>query len=466
MSKVVLIYPPMVFGKKRGFGFPPLGSLYLASFLKEKGIDVKVIDAFIEGYTLEELKNEILKENPDIVGFSSMSCQVNQVLDIAKELKKTNPSIKIVVGGPHISSTKDELFNFTRDVDFLIYGEGEKAMHGFIEALEKGLPFEDVSGLIYRKEGKIMVNNPPQPIGDLDNLPFPDLSLVNLKKYDSYYARSLPLTSIMASRGCPFNCTFCDAYATHGKRLRLRSPGNIVEELERNYKEYDIKQVMIKDSTFTVNKRWVYEVCSEIKDRNLKINWTCNTRVDMVNEDILRAMKDAGCYMVFFGIESGSQKVLDKLNKGITIEQIKRGVSLCKKAGLETVGYFMIGSPGETEEDAKKTLEMAKKLKLDLATFGVTVAYPGTGIHKWAVENNALQNKAWYMNKDRKISKSIRESSGNLNLKDFPPEKQSELVKRINRSFYFRPSFILKQLFKLKRKENIKRAIKSVKELL
>jgi len=466
MAKVVLIYPPMAFGKKRGFGFPPLGILYIATFLKKKGIDVKVIDSFIEGYTLEELEREILKEDPNIVGFSAMTCQVNAVLDIAKKLKKTKPSLKIIIGGPHISSTKGELFDFTKDIDFLFYGEGERAMYSLVEALEKNLPFENIEGIIHKKDGKTIINKQPAPIENLDDLPFPDLSLVNIKKYDSYYAKSLPLTSIIASRGCPFNCTFCDAYATHGKRLRLRSPKNIVDELEKNCKEHNIKQVMIKDSTFTVNKRWVYEICCEIKNRNLKINWTCNTRVDMVDEDILRTMKGSGCYMIFFGIESGSQKVLDMLHKGITIEQIKKAVKLCEDAGLEAVGYFMIGNPDETEEDAKETIRLAKELKLGMATFGSTIAYPGTEIYKWAIENQALTDRHWYMRKDMKVSHTIRDADGNLGLNGLSKEKQEELIKKANRSFYFRLQFIIKQVLKLRKKHDLKRSIKSIRELL
>lgn len=443
-----------------------MGILYIATFLKKKNVDVKVIDSFIEGHTLKELTEKILKEEPDIVGFSIMTCQVNAFLEIAKELKKMDPSLRICCGGSHIGSTREELFKFTKDIDFLFYGEGEYTFYKFIKAFKKNLSFEEIDGLIYKKDKEVIINKPPKPIQNLDDLPFPDLNLVDIKKYDSYYAKSLPLTSIMASRGCPFNCTFCDAYATHGKTLRLRPPKNIVDEIEHNHKKHKIKQVMIKDSTFTVNKKWVYEICSDIKKRGLKINWTCNTRVDMVDEELLKTMKDSGCHMVMFGIESGSQKILDMLHKGITIEQIRRSISLCKKVGIETTGYFMIGNPGETEEDAHKTLKLAKELDLDLATFGVTVAYPGTELYDWALENNALPDRFWYMKKDMKISNSIREMDGNLHLINLSPEKQAELIKKANRSFYLRPSFIFKQLTKLKRISDLKRAIKSVKELL
>ena len=417
--KIVLIYPPIVFGQKRGFGWPPLGILYIATFLQKKGIDVKVLDSFIVGHTLEELREVILKENPDVVGFSAMTCQVNVILDIAEELKKYRPFVKIVVGGPHISSTKEELFKFSGNIDFLFYGEAEKTFYKFINALGGNESFEEIEGIIYKQNGRTIINNPPQPTQDLDTLPFPNLGLLDIYKYDSYYAKSLPLTSLLASRGCPYHCTFCDAYATHGRIVRFRSSKNVVDEMEHNYKKYAIKQFTIKDSTFTVNKNWVYEICSDIEKRGLKINWTCNTRVDLVDEALLMAMKKSGCYMILFGIESGSQKVLDMMKKGITIEQIKKAISLCKKTGIERVGYFIIGNPGETEEDVLKTINLIKELDFDLVDVGRMVAYPGTEIYQWGLENKALPDRFWYMKKDIKISKSIREVNGNLNLKNF-----------------------------------------------
>ncbi len=464
MMKIVLVYPPIVFGEKRGFGFPPLGVLYLATFLEKRRIDVKVIDSFIEGHTLGELTEAIQKENPDVVCFSAMTCQIRNVLAVAEELKRINPSLKIVIGGSHISSTKEEVFNFSENVDFLIYGEGENSLYNLVNALEKNLSVGDIDGLIYKKNEGVRVNKPPELIRNLDELPFPNLDFIDIKKYDSYYARSLPLTSLIASRGCPFNCTFCDAYATHGKILRFRTPKNIVDEMEYDYRKYKIKQFMIKDSTFTVNKKWIYDICSEIKNRNLKIDWTCNTRVDMVDESLLKIMKKSGCYMIMFGIESGSQKVLDMLRKGITIQQIRDTIYLRKKAGLETTGYFMVGNPGETEEDAQKTVRFSKELGLDMATFGVTVAYPGTELYDWAVENKVI-NRFWYMG-NIKVSKSIREMDGNLNLDGFCPERQLSIVKKANREFYLRPSFVLKNILKIRNFYSVKRNLKSIKELL
>lgn len=465
MAKVILIYPPMTFGKRRGFGFPPLGILYVAASLKKEGIDVKVVDSFMEGHTLDELKELIIDEKPDIVGFSAMSCQAIAVLAIAGELKKELPFIKIAVGGPHISSTKDELFKFSNDIDFLFYGEGEEVFPKFVKAIESGQTLNEISGLIYKNGSEVKINNPPEAIKDLNNLAFPDFGMVDINKYDSYYARSLPLASLMASRGCPFRCTFCDAYATHGRLLRFRSPKNIVDEIEHNYKRYKIRQIVFKDSTFTVNSGWVFEICQEIKKRHLKIEWCCNTRVDLVEDKMLKAMRDSGCYMIMFGIESGSQRILDALRKGITIEQVKRGVSLCKNNNILTMGYFIVGSPGEDENDARKTMELSKEIGLNFATFGVTVAYPGTEFYSWGVDNDALTDRFWYMEGEENVFDGIRETRGNLNLANFPPYRQAQVAKEANKAFYFRPCIIFKSIFRLRKIKDILRAAKAFKEL-
>lgn len=465
MAKVILIYPPMTFGKRRGFGFPPLGILYVAASLKKEGIDVKVVDSFMEGHTLDELKELIIDEKPDIVGFSAMSCQAISVLAIAGKLKKELPSIKIAVGGPHISSTKDELFKFSNDIDFLFYGAGEEVFPEFVKALRNGQALNEINGLIYKNGSGVKINNPLEAIKDLDDLAFPDFGMVDINSYDSYYARSLPLASLMASRGCPFRCTFCDAYATHGRFLRYRSPENIVDEIEYNYKKYRIRQIMFKDSTFTVNSGWVIEICREIKKRHLKIEWSCNTRVDLVDNKILKAMRNSGCYMIMFGIESGSQRILDALRKGITVEQIKRGVSLCKKNNILTMGYFIVGSPGEDENDACKTIKLSKAIGLNFATFGVTTAYPGTEFYSWGIANNALTDRFWYMAAEENVFDSIRETRGNLNLVDFPPDRQAQVAKEANKAFYFRPSIIFQNIFRMRKIKDMRRLVKAFKEL-
>lgn len=462
---VLIIYPPIELGKKVKFGFPPLGALYLASFLEVKGINVKIVDCEIKGYSLKQIVNLVKKEKPFLFCMSIMTPQVISCLKIAAAIKK-NCNTNIVVGGSHISSTIGELFQFTNSIDFLVYREGEYTIFELYVALKNKSNLNKVYGLIYRKNKKIIINRPRELISNLDDLPFPNLKLVDIKDYDSYYAKSLPLTSMMCSRGCPYNCSFCDQYATHGRKLRLRSVKNVVDEIEKNYYESEIKQIVFKDSTFTINKKWVRELCGEIKKRRLKINWTCNTRADHIDEKTLEEMKAAGCYMVLLGIESGSQEVLNNINKNIKLKQIEDAVKLCKKHKMKVTGSFMVGNPGDTKQTVLESIKFSKSLDLDLVTFGVTIAYPNTELFKWAVKNNVLTDKTWYMKEGSNIAMGLRNILGNLNLKRFPISEQTKMVKKANREFYLRPKYIFKKTLEISNLTEFKRTLRSAKELL
>jgi len=462
---VLFVYPPTKLGKKIKFGFPPLGILYLASFLESKYVRVRVVDCEIKGCSLKQIVNLVKAERPFLLCMSIMTPQVISSIKIANAVKK-NCDTKIVVGGPHISSTIGEIFRFTESVDFLIYKEGEYSLFELYETLKKKGSLSKIDGLIYKKGKKVIINRSREPILDLDSLPIPDLRLVNLKDYNSSYAKSLPLTSIMCSRGCPFNCSFCDQYATHGKKLRLRSAKNIADEIEKNYYEFGVKQIMFKDSTFTLDRKWVKELCDEIKRRKLKINWTCNTRVDCLDEETVKCLKDAGCYMVNFGVESASQKVLNNINKNIKISQIVDAVKLCKKHKLQVTGYFMVGNPGENRQAVLKSIRMTKSLDFDLITFGATIAYPNTDLFRWAVENNAITDKYWYMKESSTESSGGRSVLGNLNLRDLPVNEQIKLVKKAHREFYLRPRYILKKLMSINNVEELRRVLKSAREIL
>ena len=465
VGDAVFIYPPIKFGVKESFTYPPMGIIYIATYAKKMGLTVKFIDSLIEGGTMEEIAQSIIRENPKFVCFSIMTCQVHTAMKLAARIKEVNKDIKIIFGGSHIASTKDELFQFTKDVDYLMYGEAEKSFYELYNAkTEEDL--SKISGLIYRS-GDSIKTNPNVPIQNLDELPFPDLSLTKLHAYNGYYVKSLPVATIMGTRGCPFRCTFCDQFATMGREFRFRSPKNIVDELEYNNKTFGVRDFVFKDSTFTCKKDWVYAICKEIIDRGLKINWSCNTRVSMVDAPLLKAMKDAGCYMIAFGIEAGTQHVLNMMKKGTTVEQAYKTTSLCREAGIETTGYFMIGNPGEKEEDALKTIELAKEIDLDYATFGVTIAYPNTEIYFWALENNCLSDRQWYMKEtDTDIVGTREINGGAMGRPDFPLERQLDLCKKANKEFYFRPSYIIKKISKIRSFSDFTRNLRAAAEII
>lgn len=455
--KVTLILTPTRPGERRKFTAPPLGILCLGSYLKEIGHDVTLIDADVEGYTLENLAKKIVSENADLIGITVMTSFAANVLNICKKIKKMNPDSKIVLGGVHVTASGSEMMEYSPYVDYLVVGEGEYTTMELLNALANKSDLKNIRGLIYRDtNGQIIKNEPRPPIPDIDSLPMPMLDLIenlNFKNYNAIHAGGKKIVNILGSRGCPFNCTFCGAYLVHGRRVRYRSPKKIVDEIEYNQKKFGIDYVAFKDSTFTLNHQWVKEICDEIIKRGLKMGFCVNARVDTVNEEILKILKKAGCETIGFGIESGSQRILDKLKKGTTLEQIKKAVDLVSEMDFFTTSSFMFGNPSETKEDVKKTYELAKSSKLMTVGFCPLTAFPGTEIYVDALKDGTLKNSKWYLkrNPDPYAEDEflpVGYYDGVLTFTDFSTEEE---MKKAYYKFYFRPGyifFIFKKLIK------------------
>jgi radical SAM superfamily enzyme YgiQ (UPF0313 family) len=440
--------------------------LYLASYLQSQGIEVQVVDSAVKGHSLSEILTIIRDVNPSLLCMSIMTPQALPCLKISEALRARNEQTKIVVGGPHISSTFDELLQVTDAIDFAVYQEGELTLHELCRTVADRGVLADIAGLIYRADGEVIVNPPRGHIQDLDRLPFPDLAMVDVEDYDSYYARTLPLTSMITSRGCPYSCSFCDQYATHGRKLRLRGVANVVDEIAHNRDRFGISQIVFKDSTFTVNRAWVQELCGEIIARKIAIDWVCNTRADLVDKETIEIMKKAGCYMIQMGIESGSQEILKNIDKQLEIDDVIRAVNQCKRAGIEICGYFMIGNPGETRDTALETIRFARSLELDYALFSMTIAYPNTEVYRWAVEHGALTDPQWYLRPTGRASRGVRSLLGNVDLEGLPVSEQLRMVKRADRAFYLRPSYILRRMASMRSWAQLRRTLVSVREVV
>jgi radical SAM superfamily enzyme YgiQ (UPF0313 family) len=296
----------------------------------------------------------------------------------------------------------------------------------------------------------------------LDALPFPDLSEVTLENYHCAYTPTQTFMTMMTTRGCPFKCNYCDAPVTMGKKLRKRSAANIVDEILLNQEKYGIQTVTFKDSTFTANKKHVHDMCDEVLRRGLRFHWSCNTRVELVNDELLAKMRAAGCYQIFYGIESGDQEVLDNFLKGTTLAQAEEAVHLTKKNKMKVTGYFMFGNFGETPEKAQKTIDFAKKLDLDFATFGIAQAYPNTGLYHRGLKEGVL-DKDWYM---KNSTGGLVCTNGYLNLPNFTPAQQEKMLKKAINTFYFSPKYMLKTLFSIDSLEDIKRVIRGASDVL
>jgi len=406
--KVLLIYPKT---EKQApvDPRPPLGLAYIASSLELDGHDVMIEDMYSMRTTMDQLTSNAKKFNPDIVGISAITPYITSANEIAKQIKE-HFDVPIIVGGPHPSSLPENTLRDYPSFDIAVRGEGEETMRELVNSLEGESKLSHVKGITYR-EGKIVSNPDRSLIENIDDIPFPAWHLLKMDSYFRLTARVLTDKngfSIITSRGCPGRCKFCDSHVVWTRRYRARSPTNVVDEIEQLYDKYDVGFMMFWDDTFIVDKRRAIEICNQIIGRGIDIKWECLGRVNLVNKEVLAKMKEAGCNTIYYGIESGSQEVLDYINKGITLEQAKNAIKITKKAGIRTSAYFMIGFPSETEEDIRKTIEFNKRLPLDEHdTFSILTPFPGTELHKIMKDEGLLLNEDWDMYYNRRADEVL-----------------------------------------------------------
>jgi len=447
--KVLLVNPPSeneilscnpeIIKSERGYD-PPLGLLYLAGYLKQySNYELKIIDAQVEKLNYSQLKEKVEEFNPDVVGITAMTFTLLDVIKTAETVKEAHPGIKIVVGGPHVQIYAEETVNL-KNIDFVVLGEGEKI---FLELLKNINNFEvlkNTPGLVFKNNGKIINTGRPEYFTDLDSLPFPPREMLPYKKYSSLLAKEKIITTMFTSRGCPFACNFCDRPAM-GKNFRARSAKNVVDEIEECLK-LNIKEIFIYDDTFTVNRQRVVDVCNEIINRNLNFTWDIRARVNTVDEELLCLLKKAGCIRIHFGVEAGTEKILKVLNKNISLEQVLTAFRLSKKIGIQTLAYFMIGSPTETEEDVLQTIKFMNKLDPDFVQITLLTPFPGTKIYQWALDQKVFPTDYW------------REFAANPTLgfktkywtKELSKEDLERLLVVAYKKFYIRPSYIIKRI--------------------
>ncbi len=438
--RVLLVVPPNdnLLKKILGVGGPPLGIGYLGAYLKRGGHEVKLIDSLIEDYTYEVLKEKIKEFEPHIVGISVLTATVYKGYSLAQLVKEIDSNIKTVIGGPHVTFLPEETLRECPYLDFVVIGEGEETLLELTNELSKSEPqLENVKGIAWRRSNGEIVTNPPRPlIEDLDSIPFPAYELLPMDKYR--IGKKLRIGTMITSRGCPFGCIFCSSSELFGKRWRGRSPENVVDEMELLVKKYGINDIEMLDDTFTLNRPRAIKIAELIKKRHLNhISWSCSSRVDTFDVNLATALREAGCYRVYMGIESGSQKSLDTINKGITVEKAKSAVNIARTAGLEVIGSFIIGIPGETKKDIIETIKLARKLRIAYAQFTILTPYPGTSIFDYATKHNLLITKDW---SNYGIVDSV------MKVPNFTSKELTKYVRKAYISFYLNPHFWWEQI--------------------
>lgn len=439
---ILLINPPRSSIKQGNIwktinrSLPSLGLAYIAAYLEKIGEKVLILDIDAEGINFDELYQKLKDSSVRYVGITATTVQVNSALYIAGKIKGFDPSIKIIFGGPHPHIFTEEILALP-EIDFVVRGEGEET----VGELLQGRPQEDIAGLSYKKGSKIMHNKPRPPIANLDSLPFPARHLLPMKKYrpSAGRYRRLPAASMIATRGCPGKCTFCYTDIL-GPVIRFRSANNILEEIKLLKKDYGIMEISFYDDTFTANKSMVSQLCEMMLSENIDLSWSCLSRVDCVDDNILKIMKRSGCHMISYGVESADEDILKNINKKISLEKVKEAVLITKKAGIDAQTSFMIGNPGETEESAKKTINFVLELDPDIFIYNIATPFPGTKMFNWAKENGFLTTYNW---DDYDLGHFV------MHLPTISPEAIHRYYKYAYRKYYCRPHYIISRLKKI-----------------
>jgi len=457
-SNLILTNLPEIFAQEDFM--PPLGLMYVAAYLeKYTPHQIKILDCLIEGLNYNQLKKKLREEKPDVVGITTLTFTLIDVLQTARIAKEINSNTKVVLGGPHVNIYPEETISFP-EIDFLILGEGEKPMKDLVDNLDKIKNLHTLKGIVFKDRDKIVNTGPRDLIQDLDSLPFPARHLTPYKKYFSTLSNTDPVTTMFTSRGCPYNCLFCDRPHL-GKIFRARSAKNVVDEMEECQK-MGIKEIFIYDDTFGVDRQRMLDICLDIKKRNLDIAWDIRTRVNTVDKQILKALKEAGCQRIHYGVEAGTQKILNVLRKGITLEMAEKAFKWTKKAGIQTLAYFMIGSPQETRRDILQTINFAKKIKPDFICFSLTTPYPSTDLYSLGLKEKVLPYDYW-----RGFAKNPKPDFIPLIWeKELSRKELISLFKKAYRSFYLRPSYIFKKIFQLKSGRELLKKAKAALNIL
>lgn len=425
--------------------YPPLGLMYLASFLKNKSaynINAKIIDCVPEKISYEKLEGQIRGYTPDMCAVTTFTPNIVDAITTVKLAKKVSSRIKTILGAHHVDSYPRESL-LLAEADYICKGEGEESLLKLVESLIEGKSPKGIPGIGFKEKGSPVIDGAYPFVSDLDSLPFPDRSLIDNKLYKCSLGAEKVTATVMSSRGCPYQCTFCYCPT---KNYRMRSVPNIIDELKEITK-MGIKEIFFFDDLFNVSAGRVIEISRAILDAGLNIKWSFRGRVNHITDEMLDIAKKAGCERIQYGLETSSDDRLKRIKKNTTVKMIEDAVQKTNRHKIISVGSFMIGLPGETREEIFQTFKFMRSLRLNYAQISVLMPYPNTELYKDGLARGVIKKDFWKEFAQDPVSR----------YRDFKAEvwteilTQDELFRLINigyKEFYMRPSYILKSLFK------------------
>jgi len=461
--KVALVYPPYgpvrnepgIKTVKENYGiFPSLSLLYVAGILEAAGCEVLFIDAHAEELSLDETVARLSAFGPDYVGYTITTYLFFQTMDWIRAIRE-RVNVPTIVGGVHLSIYPRETLGYDC-IDYAVTGEAEQALPEMLSALVKGDELSSVRGIAYRRnDGKIVVT-PKAADCDVDQAPFPARQLIDNSLYYSFISKYKNFSCFITSRGCPYKCIFCEQGS---KPFRARSPNNVVDELELCHHEYGIREFDFFDSSFTIRKDRVIAICDEIKRRKLDIVWAARTRVDCITDDVLKAMRSAGCSRIYYGIESGNREILATLKKSTSLEMYHDVIARTRANGIHTFGYFMVGNPYETEATIRQTIRLALSLDLDYAQFSKVTPMPATEMYTLLLKETGRDY--WREHIVAGVDDDIPRP-----LCDMTDEEIQRWTRLAYLRFYYRPSYMARAMKRMKSVEEVRRSALTAIQML
>jgi anaerobic magnesium-protoporphyrin IX monomethyl ester cyclase len=386
--KITLVNPPYPPSVHSHPPFIPLGIAYIGAVSEKAGHQVTVIDCQAEKLTYETFRDRIAKTPSDVIGVTATTLLYKSAMKLITMAKQIQPNALTILGGSHGTFWDENALNEYPSLDIVVRREGEQTFIELINMLQTQSSLSTVLGITYRNRDKIVRNADRPFLEDLDSLPFPSHHLLPLEELKHNGKILFPL---ITSRGCVYWCDFCSTVRMFGRGYRMRSPKNVVDEMQLIHDKYGVDQVTFYDDAFTVDRTRVLKICEELHTRKLRMKWDCGTRVDMVDRELMKTMYDSGCIAVWLGVESGSEAILGAMNKRIKLDQTRLSYKVAHEVGLMTIANVVLGFPGETEQTARETIRFVKELNPEDVGFYIATPYPGTPMYEQVKKNGWLR---------------------------------------------------------------------------